>query len=38
MKVYNKIVCLESYAFFLTSQKRNYEAEGKHIDFDVSEY
>jgi len=27
MKVYNKIVCLESYAFFLTSQKRNYEAE-----------
>jgi len=26
MKVYNKIVCLESYAFFLTSKKRNYEA------------
>ncbi len=30
MKVYNKIVCLESYAFFLTSQKRNYEAEGNN--------
>jgi hypothetical protein len=39
MPIYNKIVCLETYSVFLSSKKRNYEAEGKrallyHVNID----